>query len=249
MPRIALYAGSFDPVTNGHLDVVRQAAKICDRLVLAVGIHPGKAPVFTPQERLDMLAECCKPVARETGCEIGYFTFDDLVVTAAQREGLRGDIRSLMNQRLKALGLGIEVNRVDLTARLPLRAKPTFDQVLASESEAARVVAKARTDAEKYRQHGERERTGVLEGAQAKADELGVKLMTYAGKVDGDADSQIAAVESCIAAIKQGLDFSPMGGCSGCDGYDGCGGGWRHERGPRRARLRGGRSPNAAGAG
>ena len=41
MPRIALYPGSFDPVTNGHLDVVRHAARLCDRLVVAVGIHPG----------------------------------------------------------------------------------------------------------------------------------------------------------------------------------------------------------------
>ena len=95
MPRIALYAGSFDPVTNGHLDIVRQAVKICDRLVLAVGIHPGKAPVFTPQERLDMLAACCKPIAGQAGCEIGYFTFDDLVVRAAQREGATVLIRGL----------------------------------------------------------------------------------------------------------------------------------------------------------
>ena len=95
MPRIALYAGSFDPVTNGHLDIVRQAVKICDRLVLAVGIHPGKAPVFTPQERLDMLAACCKPIASTAGCEVGYFTFDDLVVRAAQREGATVLIRGL----------------------------------------------------------------------------------------------------------------------------------------------------------
>ena len=95
MPRIALYAGSFDPITNGHLDIVRQAVKICDRLVLAVGIHPGKAPVFTPQERLDMLAACCKPIAGQAGCEIGYFTFDDLVVRAAQREGATILIRGL----------------------------------------------------------------------------------------------------------------------------------------------------------
>ena len=46
MPRTALYAGSFDPVTNGHLDVVRQAARLADRLVLAIGIHPGKTPLF-----------------------------------------------------------------------------------------------------------------------------------------------------------------------------------------------------------
>ena len=47
MPRIALFAGSFDPVTNGHLDVVRQAARLADRLVLAIGVHPGKTPLFT----------------------------------------------------------------------------------------------------------------------------------------------------------------------------------------------------------
>ena len=42
MPRIAFYPGSFDPITNGHLDVVRSSVPLCDRLVVAVGIHPGK---------------------------------------------------------------------------------------------------------------------------------------------------------------------------------------------------------------
>jgi pantetheine-phosphate adenylyltransferase len=95
MPRIALYAGSFDPVTNGHLDIVRQAARLAYRLVLAIGVHPGKTPVFTAQERMDMLAEVCRPVARESGCEIGYLTFDDLVVSAAQRESATLLIRGL----------------------------------------------------------------------------------------------------------------------------------------------------------
>ena len=95
MPRIALYAGSFDPVTNGHLDIVRQAARLADRLVLAIGVHPGKTPIFTAQERMDMLEEVCRPVARETGCEIGTLTFDDLVVRAAQRESATLLIRGL----------------------------------------------------------------------------------------------------------------------------------------------------------
>ena len=95
MLRIALYAGSFDPVTNGHLDIIRQAARLADRLVLAIGVHPGKTPIFTAQERMDMLAEVCGPVARETGCEIGYLTFDDLVVSAAQRESATLLIRGL----------------------------------------------------------------------------------------------------------------------------------------------------------
>jgi pantetheine-phosphate adenylyltransferase len=95
MPRIAIYAGSFDPATNGHLDIVRQAARLADRLVLAIGVHPGKTPIFPAQERMDMLAEVCRPVAQESGCEIGYLTFDDLVVRAAQREGATILIRGL----------------------------------------------------------------------------------------------------------------------------------------------------------
>ena len=55
MPRIALYPGSFDPVTNGHLDVVRQAVGLCDRLIVAIGVHPGKKPLFSAEERLDMV--------------------------------------------------------------------------------------------------------------------------------------------------------------------------------------------------
>ncbi len=94
MPRIALYAGSFDPVTNGHLDVVRQAAALADRLVLAVGVHPGKSPLFPAEERLDMLAETCRPLA-SSGCEIGTVTFDGLVVDAARKAGATILIRGL----------------------------------------------------------------------------------------------------------------------------------------------------------
>jgi pantetheine-phosphate adenylyltransferase len=85
MPRIALYAGSFDPVTNGHVDVVRQALRLADRLVLAIGVHPGKAPLFTADERLAMLEETCGPVAKEAKCELSCITFSDLVIEAAKR--------------------------------------------------------------------------------------------------------------------------------------------------------------------
>jgi pantetheine-phosphate adenylyltransferase len=95
MPRVALYAGSFDPVTNGHLDVIRQAARLADRLVIAVGVHPGKAPLFSPDERLAMLAEVCAPVAKETGCQISTVPFDDLVVALARRQGAAMLIRGL----------------------------------------------------------------------------------------------------------------------------------------------------------
>ena len=95
MSRIALYAGSFDPLTNGHVDVVRQAARLADRLVLAIGLHPGKAPLFSADERLAMLGETCAPIAKAAGCEFSAVTFDDLAVTAARRAGATLLIRGL----------------------------------------------------------------------------------------------------------------------------------------------------------
>ncbi len=87
MPRTALFAGSFDPITLGHLDVVRGAVRLADKLVLSVGIHPGKTPLFSPDERLAMLQEICGPVARAAGCDLACLTFADLVVAVARREG------------------------------------------------------------------------------------------------------------------------------------------------------------------
>jgi pantetheine-phosphate adenylyltransferase len=95
MARIALYAGSFDPVTNGHLDVVRQAVGLADRLVLAIGLHPGKAPLFPFEERLVMLTETCGPIAKAAGAELACLAFDDLVVSLAKREGATILIRGL----------------------------------------------------------------------------------------------------------------------------------------------------------
>ena len=82
-------------MTNGHLDLVRQAARLADRLVLAIGTHPGKAPLFSTQERLAMLEETCGPLARAAGSEFACITFADLVVSAAQREGATLLIRGL----------------------------------------------------------------------------------------------------------------------------------------------------------
>lgn len=95
MSRTALYAGSFDPVTNGHVDVVRGAARLVDRLVLAIGLHPGKAPLFSIEERFAMLAETCGPVAQAENCAVACITFDGLVVEAARREGATLLIRGL----------------------------------------------------------------------------------------------------------------------------------------------------------
>jgi pantetheine-phosphate adenylyltransferase len=95
MPRIALYPGSFDPVTNGHLDVVKHAVGLCDRLIVAIGVHPGKKPLYSTEERLDMVRAVFGPVAAKAGCAFDATTYDNLTVTAAQKAGATIMIRGL----------------------------------------------------------------------------------------------------------------------------------------------------------
>jgi len=95
MSRVALYPGSFDPVTNGHLDVVRQAVRLCDRLIVAVGVHSGKKPLFSTEERLEMVRTAFGPIAQRAGCAFDCNTYDNLTVTAAQSAGATIMIRGL----------------------------------------------------------------------------------------------------------------------------------------------------------
>jgi pantetheine-phosphate adenylyltransferase len=95
MQPTVLYAGTFDPVTNGHLDVVRHAARLAGRLVIAIGVHAGKAPLFSPDERLAMIEETCGAMVRDAGCAFACITFDDLAVAIARRVGATVMIRGL----------------------------------------------------------------------------------------------------------------------------------------------------------
>ncbi len=95
MIRTALYPGSFDPLTYGHLDVIRRSVRLADRLIVAVGVHHGKAPVFTSDERIAMIAEEAGTLGGSSGSEIQVVTFADLVVEAARRHGAGLLIRGL----------------------------------------------------------------------------------------------------------------------------------------------------------
>ncbi|MEG6509441.1 pantetheine-phosphate adenylyltransferase [Methyloligella sp. 2.7D] len=93
--RTALYPGSFDPITYGHVDIVRRAAKLVDRLVIAVGTHHQKTPMFSTGERLDLAGQALRPVAEDAGLELKLATFDGLVVDAARAEKATILIRGL----------------------------------------------------------------------------------------------------------------------------------------------------------
>jgi pantetheine-phosphate adenylyltransferase len=85
MERIGLYAGSFDPITNGHLDVLEAAARICDRIVVAIGVHPGKKPLFDTTERMAMIEKASASISRAYKVKVEVITFDNLVITAAKK--------------------------------------------------------------------------------------------------------------------------------------------------------------------
>ena len=60
MPKIAIYPGSFDPVTNGHLDIIERGLKLFDKIIIAILTNPGKQYLFTLEERMQMLEVCLK---------------------------------------------------------------------------------------------------------------------------------------------------------------------------------------------
>ena len=87
MKRTGFYSGSFDPVTNGHVDVISRAARMVDMLVIGIGVHPGKAPLFSTEEKVDMLEAETAPISKATGCRIEIVTFAGLTVDAAREAG------------------------------------------------------------------------------------------------------------------------------------------------------------------
>ncbi|WP_142520661.1 pantetheine-phosphate adenylyltransferase [Pseudorhizobium endolithicum] len=92
---IAFYPGSFDPMTNGHLDVLLQALQVAEKLVVGIGIHPGKKPMFTFEERADLIRSSLAEAVPSRSAELEVVSFDNLVVDAARAHGATLLIRGL----------------------------------------------------------------------------------------------------------------------------------------------------------
>jgi len=93
--RIAFYAGSFDPLTNGHLDVLKGALTVADKIVCGIGLHPGKQPLFSFEERVDLIKQSASDELREDKNRIKVVAFDNLVIDAARDHGASIIIRGL----------------------------------------------------------------------------------------------------------------------------------------------------------
>jgi pantetheine-phosphate adenylyltransferase len=91
-PRVGLYPGTFDPVTNGHVDIIARAATLVDRLVIGIAINEEKGPLFSLSERVAMVEEQC---AKLKGAEIVVQPFDTLLMKFAESVGAQIIVRGL----------------------------------------------------------------------------------------------------------------------------------------------------------
>lgn len=88
--QLAIYAGSFDPPTNGHLDLVDRASRLFPRLIVAVGKNSSRAPLFAPEERIELMREVCQPYSN-----VVVDSFEGLLVDYGKRVGARVIVRGL----------------------------------------------------------------------------------------------------------------------------------------------------------
>jgi len=93
--RVGLYPGTFDPITLGHLDVIRRASALLDKLVIGVAINRDKGPLFALEERVAMVEAECVSIASKTGLEISVHPFENLLIDCARDVGASVIVRGL----------------------------------------------------------------------------------------------------------------------------------------------------------
>ena len=93
--RIAIYGGSFDPPTNGHIDVLKASLAIADEVIVAIGLHPGKTPLFSFEERVELIETSAKAELGGEHGRIKVVAFDGLLIEASREHGASIMIRGL----------------------------------------------------------------------------------------------------------------------------------------------------------
>lgn len=120
MVHLAIYPGSFDPPTFGHLDLVERASHLFPRLIVALGRHSGRKPLFTDVERLELLQRVCSPMAN-----VEVAAFDGLLVEYARKVNARVIVRGLRAQTDFEYELQIAHANADLAPELDTVFLPT----------------------------------------------------------------------------------------------------------------------------
>ncbi|AOZ69695.1 pantetheine-phosphate adenylyltransferase [Rhodobacter xanthinilyticus] len=93
--RVGLYPGTFDPVTLGHIDIIQRALALVDRLVIGVAINRDKGPLFSLEERVEMIEAECSEITARCGGEIVVHPFENLLIHCARDVGANVIIRGL----------------------------------------------------------------------------------------------------------------------------------------------------------
>jgi pantetheine-phosphate adenylyltransferase len=93
--RVALYPGTFDPITNGHIDIISRAAKLVDKLVVGVAMNAGKGPIFSIEERAELVRAETDAIATKAGTVIEVRPFASLLIAFAREVGAGMIVRGL----------------------------------------------------------------------------------------------------------------------------------------------------------
>tara|TARA_B100000767_G_scaffold56569_1_gene52190 strand:+ start:213 stop:722 length:510 start_codon:yes stop_codon:yes gene_type:complete len=136
MKRIALYPGTFDPVTNGHLDIIYRASSLCDILIIGVAQHTGKSPLFNVSERKKLIIDSLKSKVSDNKRRLGEIkveTFDELLINFARSNSVTMIIRGLR----AVSDFDYEFQMAGMNARLA----PDIETVFLTASETNQFVA------------------------------------------------------------------------------------------------------------
>lgn len=141
--RVAVYAGSFDPVTRGHVDLMHRAAKLFDRVIVAIGVHPTRKPLFTVDERLELL--------RGVGISnVEVTSFDGLLIDFCKRVGARILIRGLRHSMDFEYELQIAQANADMAPDVETIFLPTASQYGFITASLVREIASHGGDVRRY---------------------------------------------------------------------------------------------------
>ena len=99
MARIAFFPGTFDPPTNGHIEIIRHALALADTVVVAIGVNAAKTPLFSLAERSAMIAAAVKAIGRKDAARVTITTFEGLTVDAARQAGAGIIVRGVRDGR------------------------------------------------------------------------------------------------------------------------------------------------------
>ena len=147
---IGLYPGSFDPITFGHLDVLRQSLSVADEIIVAIGVHPGKIPMFTFEEREGMIKQAIINWPDNASGRVRVVSFDNLVVDIARTNSAQFMIRGLRDGSDLDYEMQLAGMNGAMAPEIPTIFLPASPEVRPITATLVRQIAKLNGDVSKF---------------------------------------------------------------------------------------------------